>query len=70
MSRWKPWLLLALMPLALAIFLLISLAKMLGYSLFEPGLTSKHLARIVQEPVWLKVLWITLRTSLHCSSRW
>ncbi|WP_264627330.1 ABC transporter permease [Candidatus Symbiopectobacterium sp. NZEC135] len=64
MSRWKPWLLLAPTLLALTIFLLIPLAKMLGYSLFDPGLTSKHFARIVQEPVWLQVLWITLRTSL------
>ncbi|MCW2481695.1 ABC transporter permease [Candidatus Symbiopectobacterium sp. NZEC135] len=63
-SRWKPWLLLAPTLLALTIFLLIPLAKMLGYSLFDPGLTSKHFARIVQEPVWLQVLWITLRTSL------
>ncbi|WP_291971427.1 ABC transporter permease [Candidatus Symbiopectobacterium sp.] len=64
LSRWKPWLLLAPTLLALTIFLLIPLAKMLGYSLFDPGLTSKHFARIVQEPVWLQVLWITLRTSL------
>ncbi|MGL9721547.1 ABC transporter permease [Symbiopectobacterium sp.] len=64
MSRWKPWLLLAPTLLALTIFLLIPLAKMLGYGLFDPGLTSKHFARIVQEPVWLQVLWITLRTSL------
>ncbi|MCW2473069.1 MULTISPECIES: ABC transporter permease [unclassified Symbiopectobacterium] len=63
-GRWKPWLLLAPTLLALTIFLLIPLAKMLGYSLFDPGLTSKHFARIVQEPVWLHVLWITLRTSL------
>uniref|UniRef100_A0A6V7KGB3 ABC transmembrane type-1 domain-containing protein n=1 Tax=Bracon brevicornis TaxID=1563983 RepID=A0A6V7KGB3_9HYME len=64
LSSWKPWLLLAPTLLALTIFLLIPLAKMLGYSLFDPGLTSKHFARIVQEPVWLQVLWITLRTSL------
>ncbi|MFT8211645.1 MAG: ABC transporter permease [Symbiopectobacterium sp.] len=63
-SRWKPWLLLAPALLALTVFLLIPLVKMLGYSLFDPELTSKHFARIVQEPVWLQVLWITLRTSL------
>lgn len=63
-SRWKPWLLLAPTLLALTIFLLIPLAKMLGYSLFDPKFTSKHFAHIVQEPVWLQVLWITLRTSL------
>lgn len=64
LSRWKPWLLLAPALLALTFFLLIPLGKMLGYSLFDPDLTSKHFARIVQEPVWLQVLWITLRTSL------
>lgn len=64
LGRWKPWLLLAPALLALTVFLLIPLGKMLGYSLFDPALTSKHFARIVQEPVWLQVLWITLRTSL------
>ncbi len=64
LGRWKPWLLLAPALLALTVFLLIPLGKMLGYSLFDPVLTSKHFARIVQEPVWLQVLWITLRTSL------
>lgn len=63
-ERWKPWLLLAPALLALSIFLLFPLLKMLGYSLFDPALTGKHYARILHEPVWLRVLWITLRTSL------
>ncbi|CPR21668.1 ABC transporter permease [Brenneria goodwinii] len=61
---WKPWLLLAPSLLALLIFFICPLIKMLSFSFYSPDFTWKHYLRIVQEPVWINVLWITLRISL------
>lgn len=62
--RWKPWLLLAPSLLALLVFFIYPLIKMLGFSLYSPDFTWDHYLRIIHEPVWINVLWITLRISL------
>ncbi|QTF09226.1 ABC transporter permease [Brenneria izadpanahii] len=62
--NWKLWLLLAPSLLALLIFFICPLIKMLSFSFYSPDFTWKHYLRIVQEPVWINVLWITLRISL------
>ncbi|MEC5342006.1 ABC transporter permease [Brenneria populi] len=60
---WKPWLLLAPSLLALLAFFVYPLIKMLGFSLYSPDFTWSHYLRIIHEPVWINVLWITLRIS-------
>ncbi|WP_409306199.1 ABC transporter permease [Pectobacterium sp. B1J-3] len=62
--NWKLWLLLAPSLLALLAFFLYPLINMLSFSLYSPTFTWKHYLRIVHEPVWLNVLWITLRISV------
>ncbi|MEE3651041.1 MULTISPECIES: ABC transporter permease [unclassified Brenneria] len=62
--HWKPWLLLAPSLLALLIFFIYPLIKMLSVSVYSPDFTWMHYLRILHEPVWLNVLWITLRISL------
>lgn len=61
--NWKPWLLSAPSLLALLIFFIYPLIKMLGFSFYSPDFTLKHYLRLVQEPVWINVLWITLKIS-------
>ncbi|PWC13446.1 ABC transporter permease [Brenneria corticis] len=61
---WKPWLLLAPSLLALLAFFLYPLLNMLSVSLYSPDFTWRHYLRIIHEPVWINVLWITLRISL------
>ncbi|MCG8706838.1 ABC transporter permease [Brenneria sp. 4F2] len=60
----RPWLLLAPSLLALLLFFIYPLMKMLSFSLYGPDFTWDHYLRIIREPVWLNVLWITLRISL------
>nr|WP_263458422.1 ABC transporter permease [Brenneria tiliae] len=50
--------------LALSAFFIYPLIKMLAFSLYGPEFTWKHYLRIIHEPVWINVLWITLRISL------
>ncbi|ALM81842.1 ABC transporter permease [Bordetella sp. N] len=57
--RAAPWLLLAPALLILAVFFLYPLGEMLARSLFDPGFTWKHYARLIEEPTYLQVLWIT-----------
>ncbi|MEC5317807.1 ABC transporter permease [Brenneria populi subsp. brevivirga] len=60
---WKPWLLLAPSLLALLAFFVYPLIKMLSFSFYSPDFTWSHYLRIIHEPVWINVLWITLRIS-------
>ncbi|EHD22370.1 MULTISPECIES: ABC transporter permease [Brenneria] len=62
--NWKPWLLLAPSLLALLVFFIYPLLNMLSVSLYGPDFTWRHYLRIIHEPVWINVLWITLRISL------
>lgn len=62
--NWKLWLLLAPSLLALSVFFIYPLIKMLSFSLYSPEFTWQHYLRIIDEPVWINVLWITLRISL------
>ncbi|RLM20318.1 ABC transporter permease [Brenneria alni] len=62
--NWKPWLLLAPSLLALLVFFIYPLINMLSVSVYSPDFTWQHYLRIIHEPVWLNVLWITLRISL------
>lgn len=64
MRRWRPWLLLAPALLALAVFFLYPLGKMLLLSLFDPSLTFKHYQRLLDEPAYWQVMWITLRIAV------
>jgi len=62
--RAAPWLLLAPTLLLLAVFFLYPLGDMLARSLYDPDLTWKHYARLVDEPTYLQVLWITFEIAL------
>lgn len=62
--RLAPWVLLAPTLLLLAVFFLYPLADMLARSLFDPGFTWEHYARLVEEPTYLQVLWITFEIAL------
>ncbi|MFC3395147.1 ABC transporter permease [Brenneria rubrifaciens] len=59
----KLWLLLAPSLLALSVFFIYPLIKMLGFSVYGPDFTWKHYLRIIHEPVWINVMWVTLRIS-------
>lgn len=37
---------------------------MLSFSVYSPEFTWQYYLRIIHEPIWLNVLWITLRTAL------
>nr|WP_248290705.1 ABC transporter permease [Brenneria salicis] len=65
MSRKNRTLLLLLAPslLALSAFFVYPLIKMLSFSVYSPEFTWQYYLRIIHEPVWLNVLWITLRTA-------
>ncbi|MCV9878059.1 ABC transporter permease [Brenneria izbisi] len=58
------WLLLAPSLLALSAFFVYPLIKMLSFSVYSPEFTWQYYLRIIHEPIWLNVLWITLRTAL------
>nr|WP_113867563.1 ABC transporter permease [Brenneria salicis]NMN92101.1 putative spermidine/putrescine transport system permease protein [Brenneria salicis ATCC 15712 = DSM 30166]RBP61148.1 putative spermidine/putrescine transport system permease protein [Brenneria salicis ATCC 15712 = DSM 30166]RLM30173.1 ABC transporter permease [Brenneria salicis ATCC 15712 = DSM 30166] len=65
LSRKNRTLLLLLAPslLALSAFFVYPLIKMLSFSVYSPEFTWQYYLRIIHEPVWLNVLWITLRTA-------
>jgi len=62
--RLAPWILLAPTLLLLAVFFLYPLGDMLARSLYDPDFTWKHYARLVAEPTYLQVLWITFEIAL------
>ena len=58
---WAPWLLLAPALLILAAFFLYPLGQMLLGSVYDPTFTWKHYERLLGEPTYWQVLWITFR---------
>lgn len=63
-AAWRPWLLLAPALIFLAVVFLYPIAGMLGHSVFDHGVTASHYERLVREPVWLHIIWITFEISL------
>jgi putative spermidine/putrescine transport system permease protein len=62
--RAGPWLLLAPALVFLAVFFLYPLAGMLGRSVLDHGVTLAHYARLLHEPVWLRIVLITFEIAL------
>jgi putative spermidine/putrescine transport system permease protein len=63
--RARPWLLLAPALGFLAIFFLYPIAGMLARSVLDHGFTLAHYARLGNEPVWLRIIWITFQIALY-----
>lgn len=57
-------LLVAPLLLLLGFGFLYPVGKLLAGSLFDPGFTLEHYARIFEEPLYLRILWRTLRIAL------
>jgi putative spermidine/putrescine transport system permease protein len=58
-KRTSPWILLAPALIFLAIFFLYPLVGMLGRSVIGQGPWFAQYARLLSEPVWLQIVWIT-----------
>ncbi len=63
-ARLAPWLLVG--PLVVAMLLLYAapVVAMLSRSLLDPELTLKHYAALAEDPVFQRVFWTTVRTSV------
>lgn len=66
--RAAPWVLLAPSLALLAVFFLYPLGDMLARSLYDPTFTWKHYARLIEEPTYLQVLWITFEIALSVTA--
>jgi ABC-type spermidine/putrescine transport system permease subunit I len=55
-----------IVPLLIAMFVLFvfPILRILLKSLFDPGLTLEHYSRALGDPIYLRVLWITVKISL------
>ncbi|MEW6262648.1 MAG: ABC transporter permease [Thermodesulfobacteriota bacterium] len=51
----------------LAVFFAYPLVKMFIFSLFDPGMTFRHYARIHQNELYPRVIWVTFRLALVCT---
>lgn len=61
---WGHLLLLAPVLVYLALFFVYPLSRTLLQSIFDPGFTTRHYAALLKYPVYLKVIWNTIRISI------